>query len=129
MLQVCRIPATGRALDFAWRPDGTILFTVSRDSLYTVPAAGGTPAVYLAIDPKTEVEFTSVSPLPDNRLIVTTRIREPSSFRTELVGSGSDREAHDDRRGPRRDVRQIRSARRPAVQATRTEQRHLGRAV
>ena len=80
-----------RAIDFAWRPDGTIFFTVSRDSLYTVPAAGGTPAVYLAIDPKTEIEFTSVSPLPDNRLIVTTRIREPSSFRTELVGSGSDR--------------------------------------
>ena len=57
-----------------------------------VPAAGGTPAVYLAIDPKTEIEFTSVSPLPDNRLIVTTRIREPSSYRTELVGSGSDRQ-------------------------------------
>ena len=62
-----------------------------RDSVYTVPAAGGTPAVYLAIDSKTEVEFASVSPLPDNRLIVTTRIREPPSFRTELVGSGSDR--------------------------------------
>ena len=38
-------------------------------------------------------------------------------------------QAHDDRRGPRRDVRQIRSARRAAVQATGTEQRHLGRAV
>jgi hypothetical protein len=89
--QVCKIPATGRALDFAWRPDGTIFFNVWRDSVYTVPAAGGTPAVYLAIDPKTEIEFTSVSVLPDNRLIVTTRIREPSSYRTELVGSGSDR--------------------------------------
>ncbi len=89
--QLCRIPATGRALDFAWGPDGTIFFSVARDSLYTVPAAGGTPEVYLAIDPKTEIEFTSVSPLPDNRLIVTTRIREPSSFRTELVGAGSDR--------------------------------------
>ncbi len=91
VLQVCRIPATGYALDFAWRPDGTILFTVSRDSLYTVPAAGGTPAVYLAIDPKTEIEFTSVSALPDDRLIITTHIREPSSYRTERVGSGSDR--------------------------------------
>jgi serine/threonine-protein kinase len=91
MRQVCRIPATGRALDVAWRPDGTIVFAVARDSVYFVPAEGGTPAVYLAIDPKTEIEFTSVSPLPDNRLIVTTRIREPSSFRTELVGSGSDR--------------------------------------
>lgn len=90
--QVCRIPATGgRPLDVAWQPDGTIFFSVSRDSVYTVPAAGGTPVVYLAIDPKTEIEFASVSPLPDNRLIVTTRIREPASYRTELVGSGSDR--------------------------------------
>lgn len=89
--QVCRIPATGRALDFAWRQDDTIVVAVSRDSAYTVPATGGTPAVYLAIDPKTEIEFTSVSPLPDNRLIVTTRIREPPSFRTELVGAGPDR--------------------------------------
>ncbi len=91
MRQICRIPATGRPLDFAWRSDGTILFAVSRDSVYAVPAEGGTPAVYLPIDPKTEIEFTSVSPLPDNRLIVTTRIREPSSYRTELVSSGSDR--------------------------------------
>ncbi|HYN09717.1 MAG TPA: protein kinase [Vicinamibacterales bacterium] len=91
MRQVCRIPATGRPLDFVWRPDGTVFFAVSRDGVYTVPAAGGTPAVYLAIDPKTEIEFTSVSLLPDNRLIVTTRIRDPSSFRTELVGSGPDR--------------------------------------
>ena len=89
--QVCTLPATGRPLDVAWRPDGTIVFAVPRDSIYTVPAEGGTPTVYLAIDPKTEIEFTSVSPLPDNRLIVTTRIREPASFRTELVGSGSDR--------------------------------------
>jgi len=90
VLQVCRIPATGSPIDFAWRPDGTIFFTVSRDSLYTVPAAGGTPAVYLAIDAKTEVEFTSVSLLPENRLIVATSIRESSSYRTDLVGAGSD---------------------------------------
>jgi hypothetical protein len=33
----------------AWGADGTIFFTVARDSVYTVPASGGTPAVYLAI--------------------------------------------------------------------------------
>ena len=91
VLQVCRIPATGRALDFVWRPDGTILFTVSRDSAYSVTATGGTPAVYLAIAPKTEIEFNSLSLLPDNRLIVTTRLREPPSFRTDVVAAGSDR--------------------------------------
>ena len=129
VLQVCRIPATGHALDFAWRPDGTILFTVSRDSLYSVPAAGGTPAVYLAIDPKTEIEFTSVSPLPDDRLIVTTRIREPSSFRTELVGSGSDRQRTTIVADP--DVTFVKYDPRGVllVQAAGTEQRHLGRAV
>ena len=62
-------------------------FNVWRDSVYTVPAAGGTPEVDLAIDPKTEIEFTSVSVLPDNRLIVTTRIREPSSLTHRPDGS------------------------------------------
>jgi serine/threonine-protein kinase len=47
--QICKIPAAGRALDVAWGADGTIFFTVARDSVYTVPASGGTPAVYLAI--------------------------------------------------------------------------------
>jgi Tol biopolymer transport system component/predicted Ser/Thr protein kinase len=89
--QICRIPATGRPLDFAWRSDGTILIAVSRDSIYAVASEGGTPAVHLPIDPATEIEFTSVSPLPDDRLIVTTRIREPSSYRTELVSSDPDR--------------------------------------
>ena len=127
--QVCRIPATGRALDFVWRPDGTILFTLSRDSVYTVPAAGGTPAVYLAIDPKTEIEFTSLSLLPDNRLIVTTRIREPPSFRTELVGSGSDRRRTTIIADP--DVTFVKYDPHGVLlfQAAGAEQRHLGRAV
>lgn len=89
--QVCRLPAAVHPLDVAWRPDGTILFAVPRGSVYSVPAAGGTPTVHLAIDPTTEIEFSSISPLPDDRLIVTTRIRQPLSYRTELVGSGSDR--------------------------------------
>jgi eukaryotic-like serine/threonine-protein kinase len=114
--QVCKVPAIGRALDVAWRLDGTIVFAVARDIVYTVPAEGGTPKVYLAVDPKTEIEFTSVSPLPDNRVIVTTRLRDPPSYRTELVGSGTDSSTDDDHRRPRRDVRQVRSARRPDVQ-------------
>ena len=129
MRQVCRIPAGGRPLDFVWRPDGTILFAVSRDGVYTVPAAGGTPAVYLAIDPKTEIEFTSISVLPDNRLIVTTRIREPSSFRTELVGSGPDRRRTTILTDADVTFVKYDPLRPAALQATRAEQRHLGRAV
>ena len=127
--QVCKVPAIGRTLDVAWRLDGTIVFAVARDSVYTVPAEGGTPTVYLAVDPKTEIEFTSVSPLPDNRVIVTTRLRDPPLYRTELVGSGTRSSTDDDHRRPRRDVRQVRSARRAAVQTAGAERRHLGRAL
>ena len=36
---ICKIPASGNALDLVWRADGTILFTVWQ--AYTVQAAGG----------------------------------------------------------------------------------------
>lgn len=58
--------------------------------MYTVPAAGGTPTVRLPIDPKTDVEFTTVSPLADGRLIVTTFLRDSQAFRTDLVSAGPD---------------------------------------
>jgi hypothetical protein len=67
------------------------VFSVARDGVYTVPAEGGTPAPYLPLDPETEIEFTSVSPLDDGRLIVTTHLREPASFRTDMVSPGPER--------------------------------------
>jgi hypothetical protein len=39
----------------AWRPDGTIVFSVWRDSIYQVPATGGVPALRIAIKPDTEI--------------------------------------------------------------------------
>jgi hypothetical protein len=86
---VCKIPLSGRALDLAWRTDGTIVFAVWRDSLYKVPAAGGAAEVYVAFDPATEVDFHSVSALPDNRMVVSIHLRtaEPT-YRVELVDPG-----------------------------------------
>ncbi|HMD36824.1 MAG TPA: protein kinase [Vicinamibacterales bacterium] len=73
---VCRIPATGNALHLLWRPDGTILIAVWRDSLYSVPATGGTPTVVLAVNLATEVDFHRTTELPGNRLLVATHLRE-----------------------------------------------------
>ncbi len=74
---ICRIPASGNALDVLWRADNTILIAVWRDSLYKVSAAGGTPEIFLRMNPATEVDFHSVTELPGNRFIVGTHLREP----------------------------------------------------
>jgi hypothetical protein len=42
-----------------------------------------------AIDPKTEIDFHSVSPLPDDRLIVTTHLRGQDQARLGLVEAGN----------------------------------------
>ena len=89
--QICRIPASGRLSDLAWRTNGTLVFSVVGDGVYSVPGEGGTPTVLLPVAPGTEIEFTSVSPLADDRLIVTTRLRESASFRTDLVSAGPER--------------------------------------
>jgi hypothetical protein len=67
---ICRIPGTGRMLDAAWLPTGTIVFSVWRSDVYDVPAGGGAPAVRLAFDPATEVDFHEVSALQGGRLLV-----------------------------------------------------------
>jgi hypothetical protein len=72
---VCRIPGSGRLTKGWWHDDGTIYFAVWRESLYRVPASGGTPARVTAIAPETEIDFHSVAVLPDGRLIVTTHLR------------------------------------------------------
>jgi eukaryotic-like serine/threonine-protein kinase len=73
---ICRVPASGRVLGITWRRDGTIVFSVWRDSLYEVPAIGGSPRIYLAIDPATEVDFHSVWALPDGRVVLRTHLQE-----------------------------------------------------
>jgi dipeptidyl aminopeptidase/acylaminoacyl peptidase len=90
---ICKIPLSGQAMGLAWRTDGTIVFSVWRDSLYKVAAAGGTPEVYVAFDPATEVDVHSVSALPDNRVVVSIHLKTADpSYRVEVVDpSGSHR--------------------------------------
>jgi eukaryotic-like serine/threonine-protein kinase len=82
---VCKVPASGRVMDVRWMHNGRIAFSVWRDSLYTVAATGGTPAVQVAIDPKTEIDFHEVSVLPDDRLIVATHERREDRDAIELI--------------------------------------------
>jgi hypothetical protein len=81
---ICKIPASGNALDLVWRADGTILFTVWHDSLYKVQAAGGSPEILVAVDPPTEVDFHEVTPLPGNRLLIVTHVRAGDQIRHDL---------------------------------------------
>jgi hypothetical protein len=82
---VCKIPASGTALSAQWLRNNTILFSVWRDSLYSVASTGGKPAVYLSINLATEIDFHEISPLPDGRLIVATHQRKDDSIVVELV--------------------------------------------
>ena len=82
---VCKVPSTGRVYVGTWLNDGTILLAVWRDSLYRVPATGGTPVVHTAIDPQTEVDFHSITALPGGRLILTTHLRGQDLQRADLV--------------------------------------------
>jgi Tol biopolymer transport system component len=88
---ICKIPQSGQAMGVAWRTDGTIVFSVWRDSLYKVAAAGGTPEVYVAFDPATQVDFHGVSALPDNRIVVSVHRRGDEPNRVELIDAGGSR--------------------------------------
>jgi dipeptidyl aminopeptidase/acylaminoacyl peptidase len=82
---VCRVPASARVMDAVWLTNGSILFSVWRDSLYTAPSGGGPPTVLLAVDPATEIDFHEISVLPDNRLIVSTHQRKDDAIVAELI--------------------------------------------
>jgi hypothetical protein len=96
---VCKIPASGSALALLWRTDGTILIAVWRDSLYKVPSTGGTPEIFLRMNPATEVDFHAISELPGGRFIIATHVREADPERP-----GADREQHELYDGTRRNV-------------------------
>ncbi len=85
---ICKIPQSGQAMGLAWRTDGTIVFSVWRDSLYKVAAAGGAPEVYVAFDPATEVDFHGISAFPDNRIVVSVHRRGDEPNRVELIDAG-----------------------------------------
>ena len=70
-----RVPAVGgevtriaelpdQLMHGAWLEGDTVLFAQWRGDIFEVPAAGGTPRVYLGRDPDTEVDFHTMGPLP-----------------------------------------------------------------
>ena len=71
-----------------WSPDNTIVFAAWRDSLYRVPAAGGTPVVLVAANPATDIDFHTVASLPDGGLIVARHARSDDSEHLEVVEGG-----------------------------------------
>lgn len=77
---ICDLPATGRITGAAWPTDDTIVLASWRESLYTVSARGGTPQLWLKVDPAKEIDFHAPEPLPDGRVM----------FRTHTRGTGAD---------------------------------------
>jgi Tol biopolymer transport system component len=63
------IPAR-RILTGVWLPDDTLLFAMWRGGIYRVPARGGDPRLFLPIDPKVDVDFHRIIPLPDGRSFI-----------------------------------------------------------
>ena len=82
---MCQVPASHRLNSVLWHPDGRILFTVWRDSLYAVPSRGGTASVLLAVNAQTEVDFHETTLLPDGRLVAGVHTRHDDLARIELI--------------------------------------------
>ena len=85
VLTVCEVPASRQLTSALWHPDGRILFAVWRDSLYAVQSSGGTPAVLLAVNVQTEVDFHETALLPDGRLVAGVHLRDADLARVELI--------------------------------------------
>jgi eukaryotic-like serine/threonine-protein kinase len=60
--EICTLP--GRILSGAWGADGTIIFSAWRGDMYKVSAQGGNASALGLHDPKTVVDFHSLSFLP-----------------------------------------------------------------
>jgi Tol biopolymer transport system component len=86
---VCDLPATGRIIAGAWRPDDVIVFSAWQESVYTVPASGGDPRVLLAVDPRSETDFHELALLPDGRsLLLVPHIGTDDLSRIEVLRDG-----------------------------------------
>lgn len=69
-------------------PDGTIVFTTGASALLRVGAAGGDAVTHLAFDPKAELHFHGVQPLPGGRGLVYVVHREAGADTLELFANG-----------------------------------------
>jgi serine/threonine-protein kinase len=85
---VAKIPATGDAIVTRWFHDGTIVFAAWRESVYAVPATGGTPVVTMAIDPATEIDVHHISEAPNGGLIAMIHQRSGDRGVTVLAARG-----------------------------------------
>ena len=85
---ICEAP---NARGGAWSSNGTILFGLVRDSLYQVPAAGGSPAKVTTFDPgKGEADHRWPSFLPDGkRFLFLARAEDPEESVAWLGTLGS----------------------------------------
>jgi serine/threonine-protein kinase len=86
---ICPVPATGVVIAAAWlkdgTKDGTLVFAVWREHLYTVAASGGTPVRLLEMNPATEVDVHDVTPLADGRLLIATHRRAEGTTVFEVL--------------------------------------------
>jgi serine/threonine-protein kinase len=86
---VGRIPGPGQMLTGLWLPDDTIVFSVWRDSIYRVRAAGGTPELHVALDPAKEVDAHFLTMAPGNRLVLGVHVLgEDDAQRLDIVENG-----------------------------------------
>ena len=86
---VCKIPGPGQMLTGLWLPDGTIVFSVWRESVYRVRASGGTPELHVPLDPAKEVDAHFLTMAPGNRLILGVHVRgEDDAQRLDIVENG-----------------------------------------
>jgi serine/threonine protein kinase len=89
LFEVCKVPSTGPVMGVGWRHDGTIVIAAWHDGLYSVPATGGVPKLFVPFNPKEEVDFHDVSVLPDDRLIVAAHLLgDTTTFRVQIIDAG-----------------------------------------
>jgi len=101
--QILRVPATGgipivicetrepvgQSGAIVWCQDDVIVFCSGDGPLYEVPAAGGTPAIMLDMDPDFDDDFHNPAALPGERAIVfVTHLLEGKVNSLDLVSGG-----------------------------------------
>ena len=89
LFEVCKVPSSGQVMGAGWRHDGTIVIASWHDGLYSVPATGGVPKLFVPLETKEEVDFHGVSVLPDDRLIVAVHLlSDTQRYRVQMIDAG-----------------------------------------
>src|SRR5262245_8107628 len=89
LFEVCKVPSTSQVMGAGWRHDGTIVIAIWHDGLYSVPATGGVPKLFVPLKAQEEVDFHGISVLPDDRLIVVDDlVGDTPAYRLEMIDAG-----------------------------------------